>query len=150
MMMMIIATATGASSTRMSTGARRKAAYAAAPPRHCVQPVEIIGERCGTVLVLSLITNSAAAAAPQDSSSTAQVAAPAAQATSGVPRLVRFGFDPRLPLIFLHSRIPGTSGLSRPTGPGSQSPKHLESHRFWVYTHQRALPDTVAASIGFR
>ena len=65
-----------------------------------MQPVEIIGDRWGTVLVLSLITNSEAGADPQDSSSTAQVVAPAAQATSGVPRLVRFGFDPRLPLMF--------------------------------------------------
>ncbi len=96
--MMIIVTPTGTtSSTRMSTGALTKGRLRGGLPRHCVQPVEITAARCGTVLVLSLITNSVAAAVPPDNSSTAQVMTPAAPATSGVPRLVSFGFEPPSP-----------------------------------------------------
>jgi hypothetical protein len=98
-----------------------------------VQPVEIIGGAL-TVLFWSPITSSAAAAVPHDSSFTAQVVAPAARATSGVPRLVRFGFDPRLPLIF----PPLTESLNLRFVQSNWSrfsiPKQLESHRSWVYT----------------
>ncbi len=133
--MMIIVTPTGTtSSTRMSTGALTKGRLRGGLPRHCVQPVEITAARCGTVLVLSLITNSVAAAVPPDNSSTAQVMTPAAQATSGVPRLVSFGFEPRLPLTF----PPLTDSLNVRLVQSNWSrfliPKHLESHRSWVYT----------------